>query len=463
MYPVEAATECYLLVGSLLVFVLLLSIKKKKKNRSPPGPPGWPIIGNLLQLGDRPHESLYRLAQKHGDLMSLKLGNKLILVVSSPSMAKEVLKTNDQTFSSRSVTIAAKTFAYQGKTLVFVHYGPQWRFLRKICTTELFSPKRLDALQHLRKEEVNRTIESIFEDSKKRQSVNIGASAFVTSLSLVARMVWIELEDEEPRKAIRLFDSIIEERLQEKEAGVHDSCGEGKDFLEIMLDLKKGGTQFTLEDIKGMLMDMFVAGTDTTSATVEWAMAELIRKPTLLKKAQEELDEVVGREKRMEESDIAKFPYLQAVVKEVLRLHPAAPLIIPRRADNSVEIGGYVVPENTQVSVNIWGIGRDPNVWKEPLKFKPEMFLDCNTDYRGQDFELIPFGAGRRICLGLPLAHRMVHFFLGSLLHAFNWCIPMVNKDEYFGVDMSEMFGITLQKAVPLIAVPTPRLPIKLY
>lgn len=208
---------------------------------------------------------------------------------------------------------------------------------------------------------------------------------------------------------------------------------------------------------------MFVAGTDTTSATVEWAMAELIRKPTLLKKAQAELDEVVGREKRMEESDIAKLPYLQAVVKEVLRLHPAAPLIIPRRADNSVEIGGYVVPENTQVFVNIWGIGRDPNVWKEPLKFKPERFLDCNTDYRGQDFELIPFGAGRRICLGLPLAHRMVHFVLGSLLHAFNWCIPMVNKDEDFGVDMSEMFGITLQKAVPLIAVPTPRLPIKLY
>lgn len=509
MYPVEAATECYLLVGTLLVFVLLLSIRKKKKNRLPPGPPGWPIIGNLLQLGDRPHESLYRLAQKYGDLMSLKLGNKLTLVVSSPSMAKEVLKTNDQTFSSRSVTIAVKTFAYQGKTLVFVRYGPQWRFLRKICTTELFSPKRLDALQHLRKEEVNRTIESIFEDSKKRQSVNIGASAFVTSLSLVARMVcgklvfhpgsqeaaefkdmvWevlklsgtANLADVFPclerfdlqglnrrmknlaSRFDRLFDRIIEERLQEKEAGVHDSCGEGKDFLEVMLDLKKGGTQFTLEDIKGMLMDMFVAGTDTTSATVEWAMAELIRKPTVLKKAQAELDEVVGREKRMEESDIAKLPYLQAVVKEVLRLHPAAPLIIPRRADNSAEIGGYVVPENTQVFVNIWGIGRDPNVWKEPLKFKPERFLDCNTDYRGQDFELIPFGAGRRICLGLPLAHRMVHFVLGSLIHAFNWCIPMVNKDEDFGVDMSEMFGITLQKAVPLIAVPTPRLPIKLY
>jgi flavonoid 3'-monooxygenase len=508
MFPVEAASVCSLLVGVLLVFVLLLRIRKKKI-RLPPGPPGWPIIGNLLQLGDRPHESLFCLAQKYGALMSLKLGNKLTVVVSSPSMAKEVLKTNDQTFSSRSVTVAARTFAYQGATLVWIPYGPQWRFLRRICTTELFSAKRLDALQHLRREEVNRTIGSIFEDSREGHSVNIGTSAFVTSLSLVGRMVcgklvfhpgsqeaaefkdmvWEvlklagtpNLSDVFPclerfdlqglnrrmkslaRRFDSLFDRIIEERLQDRGAGVHDSCSEGKDFLEVMLDLKKDGTQFTLEDIKGMLMDMFIAGTDTTSATVEWAMAELLRKPTLLKKAQAELDEVVGQQKKMEESDIAKLPYLQAVVKEVLRLHPAAPLIIPRRSDNSCEIGGYVVPENTQVFVNVWGIGRDPNVWKEPLEFNPERFLECNTDYRGQDFELIPFGAGRRICIGLPLAHRMVHFVLGSLLHAFNWCIPMVNKDEDFGVDMSEMFGITLQKAVPLIAIPTPRLPIKLY
>jgi cytochrome P450 len=207
---------------------------------------------------------------------------------------------------------------------------------------------------------------------------------------------------------------------------------------------------------------MFIAGTDTTSVTVEWAMAELLRKPAVIRKAQAELDEIVGQAKRMEESDIAKLPYLQAIVKEALRLHPAAPLIIPRRSDNSCEIGGYLVPENTQVFVNVWGIGRDPSVWKEPLEFNPERFLECNTDYRGQDFELIPFGAGRRICIGLPLAHRMVHLVLGSLLHAFNWSIPGATKDDDFVVDMSEVFGLTLQKRVPLIAVPTPRQPINL-
>lgn len=503
---VESAYDS-LVVGGVALFIFLLLLRKKRNSRLPPGPLGWPIIGNILQLGDKPHESLFGLAQKYGPLMSLRLGCKLTMVVSSPSMAKEVLKNNDQTFSSRSINMAARTFAYQGTSLVWSPYGPHWRLLRRICNAELFSLKRLDALQHVRQEEVNRTIRSIFEDSREGRSVNMGDTVFLISLSLVGRMVcsrnvfhpgskeaaefkemvWEvlkltgtpNLSDLFPflerfdlqglkkgmkslaRQFDSLFDRIIEERLgDDNGAGVHH---EGKDFLEIMLDLRKGGTQFTLENIKAVLMDMFIAGTDTTSVTIEWAMAELLRKPAVMRKAQAELNEIIGREKRMEESDIVKLPYLQAIVKEALRLHPAAPLIIPRRSDNSCEIGGYVVPENTQVFVNVWGIGRDPSVWKEPLEFNPERFLECNTDYRGQDFELIPFGAGRRICIGLPLAHRMVHLVVGSLLHAFNWSIPGSNKDDDFTIDMSEVFGLTLQKRLPLIAVPTSRLPINLY
>eukprot|EP01018_Ginkgo_biloba_P008355 Gb_11069 [translate_table: standard] len=483
--------------------------KVSNRSRLPPGPPGLPIIGNLHQLGDKPHQSLFHLAHKYGPLMSLQLGSKTTVVVSSPSMAREVLKNNDQSFSSRSITTAAKTFAYEGTSLVWSPYGPRWRLLRKICNTELFSTKRLDNLQHLRREEVFRTINSIFHDSRNGKIVNIGATAFLISLGLVGKMVCSKnvfqpgskeavefkdmvwevlklagtpnLSDFFPflrpfdlqglnHKMIRLaqrfdhmFDKIIEERLAGR-GDMHNNGDEVKDFLQVLLDLRYDpGTQFSLEDIKGMLMDMFVAGTDTTSATVEWAMAELLRKPDLIKRAQAELDEVVGHERRMEESDIAELPYLRAVVKEVLRLHPAAPLIIPRSSDNSCEIDGYVVPENTQVFVNVWGIGRDPSVWRQPLDFIPDRFLECNIDYRGQDFELIPFGAGRRICIGLPLAHRMVHLVLGSLLHSFNWSIPKSHKDQDGTIDMSEVFGITLQKGVPLIAVPTPRLPESFY
>ncbi|GLJ19376.1 hypothetical protein SUGI_0349080 [Cryptomeria japonica] len=178
-----------------------------------------------------------------------------------------------------------------------------------------------------------------------------------------------------------------------------------------------------------------------------------------MKKIQAELDDVVGVERRMEETDIANLPYLRAIVKEVFRLHPVAPIIF-RRADMSREIGGYLVPDNTQVLVNVWSIGRDPSVWKDPLNFNPNRFLEFDIDYKGQDFELIPFGVGRRICIGLPLAHRMVHLVVGSLVQAFTWSIPM-EMDNQAGIDMSETFGLTLLKAVPLRAILTPRSIIK--
>jgi cytochrome P450 len=156
-------------------------------------------------------------------------------------------------------------------------------------------------------------------------------------------------------------------------------------------------------------------------------MTELIRNPEKMKRVQAELDEVVGRERMVEESDAERLPYLRAVVKEVFRLHPAAPFLIPHRADNRCEIAGFVIPKHTQIIVNVWAIGRDPSIWKEPLKFIPERFIDKETssvDYKGQNFELIPFGAGRRMCVGLPLASRMVHLLLGSLLHSFEWAPP---------------------------------------
>ena len=176
-----------------------------------------------------------------------------------------------------------------------------------------------------------------------------------------------------------------------------------------------------------LLQDIFGAGSDTTATTIEWAMTELIRHPEKMKRAQAELDEVVGSERMVEESDAERLPYLRAVVKEVFRLHPAVPFLIPHRADERCEIAGFVIPKHSQIIVNVWAIGRDPSIWKEPLKFMPERFLDKekgSVDYKGQNLELIPFGAGRRMCVGLPLASRMVHLLLASLLHPFEWTLP---------------------------------------
>ncbi|WMV47015.1 hypothetical protein MTR67_040400 [Solanum verrucosum] len=205
---------------------------------------------------------------------------------------------------------------------------------------------------------------------------------------------------------------------------------------------------------KVLTQDMFVAGSDTTSNTLEWAMAELLKNPHTLEKAQEELAQVIGRGKLIDEADVAKLSYLRCVVKETFRIHPPAPFLIPRKAVEDVEFCGYIIPKDSQVLVNIWAIRHDSSLWEDPLDFKPERFWESDIDVRGQNFELIPFGAGRRICPGLPLAIKMVPVTLGSILNTFNWKLHggIAPKD----LDMEEKFGITLGKAQPLLAIPVP-------
>lgn len=197
---------------------------------------------------------------------------------------------------------------------------------------------------------------------------------------------------------------------------------------------------------------MFLAGTETSSSTIEWAMTELLRHPGTMSKAKSEISSVIGPMEKLQENHIDHLPYLQAVIKETLRLHPPIPFLIPRRSVRDATFMGYFVPKNTQVFVNVWAIGRDPECWEDALSFKPERFLGSNTDYRGQHFELIPFGAGRRMCAGLTLGHRMQHFLLASLLHEFDW-----ELQTSLPLDMNERMGITVGKLHPLKAMPTKR------
>jgi typhasterol/6-deoxotyphasterol 2alpha-hydroxylase len=202
-------------------------------------------------------------------------------------------------------------------------------------------------------------------------------------------------------------------------------------------------------------------GTDTSAVTVEWAMSELLRNPEVLAKATEELDRVVGRNRLVAEGDIPSLPYLDAVVKETLRLHPVAPLLTPRLCREDVSVGGYDIPAGARVFVNAWAIGRDPAVWEAPLEFRPERFAGSSVDVKGQHFELLPFGSGRRMCPGMGLALRMVPTILGNLLHAFAWRLPDGVAAEELG--MEETFGLTVPRLVPLQAVAEPKLPARLY
>ncbi|EYU21034.1 hypothetical protein MIMGU_mgv11b022791mg [Erythranthe guttata] len=202
--------------------------------------------------------------------------------------------------------------------------------------------------------------------------------------------------------------------------------------------------------------DTVTGGTDTTAITLEWAMAELMNNPDAMSRAQKELSEVVGLNDIVEELHIPKLKYLEAVIKETMRLHPAIPLLIPRSTSQSSTVGGYTIPKGTTVFINVRSIQRDPSIWDKPLEFRPERFLDDTIekcDYRGNYFHYLPFGSGRRICAGMPLAERMLMYLLASFLHSFDW---KLGQGEI--LDMSEAFGIVLRKGTPLIGVPSPRL-----
>ncbi|GLJ32250.1 hypothetical protein SUGI_0649050 [Cryptomeria japonica] len=490
---------------SLLLLFFLWRRANRVRLPLPPGPPAWPIVGNLFQLGKRPQESMYDLSLQYGPLMTLCLGMKTTVVVSSPAMAKELLKTHDHIFAGRQVLEALKSLSHHKSSLVWGEYGPYWRYLRRISTVELFSPKRLDALQHLRKDQVFRTIRLIFED--KGKVVDIGQMVFCTSLNLLGNMIFsttvfdphnpasAELKDTiwkvmkllgkpnlvdffpflrllDPqgvsRQMARYFkvlydfsDTFIQKRLATSSQSVKPNDSE-KDFLDVLLDFRS--EDFTLVGIRALIAELFVAGTETVTTTIEWGMAEIIRNPQKLNRVREELDEVVGYKRRVEESDVDHMPYLHAAVKEIFRLHPAVPLLLPHKAESSCEIGGFLIPKDSQVIVNAWAIGRDPSIWNNPLEFMPERFLEgenSKIEYSGQNFELIPFGAGRRICPAVPLASRMVHFVLASLLHSFEWKLADGKRCELMDMaDITDEFGTTFKE---FKAIPVPRLHHHIY
>ncbi|GMN49192.1 hypothetical protein TIFTF001_018358 [Ficus carica] len=258
------------------------------------------------------------------------------------------------------------------------------------------------------------------------------------------------------RKLINLFGRIIDQRLKVREASGSLKDDDILDTLINMMvvDQEKKEDQLDKTIIEHFLLDLFSAGTETTSTTLEWAMAELVKAPEIMSKARAELDQVIGKGNQVKELDVSRLPYLQAIVKETFRMHPTAPLLIPRKADSDIEISDYIIPKDAQVIVNVWAIGRDSSTWENPDKFIPERFLDIDIDVGGRDFKLIPFGAGRRICPGFPLAMRMLHLMLGSLLHSFDWKLEDGVRPD--ALNMDEKFGLTLQMAQPLRAIPVP-------
>lgn len=506
-----------LLVSTFLacaVAALLIWRRREQSSRVrlPPGPRSLPIIGHLHLLGDLPHQSLFKLARIHGPLMQLKLGSTVAIVASSPEMAKEILQTHDQIFASRPGTAGAIHAGFDRTDIGFAPYGPYWKLMRQLCVTDLFSHKRMEAFRPIRVEEVGALLRSVLEDSAddqvRKSLILLRPKLLATTNNIISRMTLgkrlfelasssqqreashdmvavvaegltlvgaFNIGDYIPllagldlqgyvrrmkvykRRVKALLQEMINARRDERRP---DPC----DLLDVLISTSSSGsvkltTPLTDDNIKAVMMDMFVAGTESSGGTVEWALAELLANPMAMKKVQEELDSIVGQTQLVQETHIPHLPYLQAVVKETMRLHPIGPLLLPHESTQACQIAGYHIPAKTRAYVNVWAIGRDPSVWRNPLVFLPERFLESDVEMcGGKQFHLLPFGSGRRACPAWALGLLTVQFLLASLLQCFDWSLP-TSHAHGSKVDMSEIFGLAVKMANPIRAMATPRLP----
>nr|XP_007146612.1 hypothetical protein PHAVU_006G054900g [Phaseolus vulgaris]ESW18606.1 hypothetical protein PHAVU_006G054900g [Phaseolus vulgaris] len=486
--------QLLLYFSALIFFIFLALIVQKIGNKPrktyetaskiPHGPTKLPIIGNIHNLlSSQPHRKLRDLALKYGPLMHLQLGEVSTIVISSPECAKEVMKIHDINFATRPKILASEIISYNSTDIAFAPYGNYWRQLRKICTLELLSLKRVKSFQPIREEELSNLVKWI--DSEKGSPINLTQAVLSSIYSIASRSAFgkkykdqqnfiaavkklIKLEggfdigdlfpsatwlqhvngirpklERLHQQADQIMEGIINEH-KEARSEAKDYERETEDLVDVLMQYEDGSNQdFTLtrNNIKAIILDIFAAGGETSATTIDWAMAEIIKDSRIMRKAQAEVREVFNMKRRVDENCINELKYLKLVVKETLRFHPPLPLLLPRECGKTCEIHGYNIPAKSKVIVNAWAIGRDSNYWTEPERFYPERFIDSTVDYKGNNFEFIPFGAGRRICPGSTFSSRIVEVTLAMLLYHFDWKLPsgMISEE----LDMSEEFGIT--------------------
>ncbi|XP_047971641.1 premnaspirodiene oxygenase-like [Salvia hispanica] len=474
-------------------------VKPLKRLRLPPGPPKLPVIGHLHHIiGPLPHHHpLRNLASKYGPLMHLKFGEVTTVIVSSAKAAKMVLKAHDPACADRPKSVATQIMWYNYSDIVFSPYGDYWKQMRKICILELLSAKNVCSFEYIRKDEASLLIGSIqstcgapFDLTEKiflfmnsmtcRAAFGNASMDRAAAIKLIKKAICLaghfDLADLFPSfklfgfltwnkfellKLRRKLDKILDDVIDEHERNLASTkMGYGElgteDLVDVLLRLKKSGKldlPITNDSIKSVIFDMFAAGTESSSSTVDWAMAELMKNPRAMAKAQHEIREAFRGKEEIKESEIRTLKYLKMVINETLRLHPPVSLI-PRACREEFEVDGCDIPLNANVIVNIWSIGRDPKYWHDAERFEPERFEENPIDYLGSHFEYIPFGSGKRICPGMTFGIANVEFILAQLLYHFDWELPPgMSHDD---LDMSEVDGIAVSRksSLRLIAQP---------
>ncbi|KAF4392444.1 hypothetical protein G4B88_005403 [Cannabis sativa] len=526
----------------VVIFLIVRPILNKifRTNKLPPSPIGLPIIGHFHLLGPIIHRSFKQFTDRYGPIISLRLGSIPCIVISSPELARDFLKTNEQYFCEHNASIAVNRLTY-ASSVAFAPYGPYFKFIKKLTINELLGTRPVNSFAALRTKERNRFLQLLREKSQRGETVNLTDELPKLSNNIVSQMILGTSNDgdyaDEARIVIKevtkvfgefnlsdfvwflknvdlqgigkrieatfkKYDTLLEKIISEREElrrkrkkmvssldnndidqnyenGVlnnNNNNVEVKDFLDILLDNledHKEDIKLSRVHIKAIIVDYFTAGTDTTAITTEWALAELINNPKVLGKARQEIDRVVGKTRLVSESDSPNLPYIQAIIKETLRLHPPLPLL-ERKCVKQCQIGEYIIPENAMLFVNNWAMARDPKTWESPMDFRPERFLvESNEggglkmgpiDVKGNNFQLLPFGAGRRMCPGVNLATQMLPALLANIIQCFDLTVPDSQGGDPRAVNdlgvlnMEEAPGFTGPRLHELICLPVPRL-----
>ncbi|KAL3650053.1 hypothetical protein CASFOL_006456 [Castilleja foliolosa] len=493
-------------------FKINTNSKINRKTLPPQPPNAWPFIGHLPHL--RGHKPVARIlgamADKHGPIFSLRLGSHPAVVVSNWELIKDCFTTNDRIFASRPDMAITKHIVYKGAVFALAPYGPFWRDTRKIVTSQLFTSQQLEKLSHVRASEIDRSIKDLYctrdekgvldlsewcedltfntairmlvgnsnknnggdqdQEWELRRAIKkvLYLSGLVVVSDAIPSLEWMDIGGylKAMKTTTEEIDKILEDWLQERVLA-RTRCDDGDDhssLMDVMLSIPN--ENYVLEGhnrekiIKATMLILLMAGSESTAEALIWAVSLLLNNPRALKIAQQELDTRVGRQRPVEEGDIKNLNYLQAIVKETLRLYPPGPLSGPRESTEDGYIGKYYVPKGTRIVVNLWKLHRDPKVWSNPDEFRPERFLEehKNVGYMGQNFEYTPFGSGRRMCPGVSFALHVVHLGLARFLQGFCVSTPMNRL-----VDMREGKGLALPKVKPLVVALVPRLTRELY
>ncbi|KAH6757560.1 hypothetical protein C2S51_038708 [Perilla frutescens var. frutescens] len=492
----------------LLPIILIIYLRRNGKSVSakwPPGPKTLPIIGNMHQMSGLPFRCLAELSKQYGPLMRLRLGEMETIVVSSPELAREILKENDPCFADRPQSIGIKVLWYDYIDMAFSPYGEYWKQMRKICMMELLSPRSVRSFASIRRDEVSGLVESIHRLSAGGEPIDISNRIFSMLSSITCRAVFgkvsndkdtlikilkdglqmaggFEIADFFPSSVVinalswnklrllmmrRRLDVILDGLInQHRENHAEKIMGNGEfgneDLVDVLLRLQESGElQFPIrnDNIKAVIYDMFSAGTETSATTMDWAMTELMRNPRVMEKVQAEVrgvydDKTIGS---MGDND-QKLEYLKLVIKETLRLHAPVPIVL-RASREETQINGYTIPAKVRVFVNSWGMHRDPQYWNNPESFEPERFQGRAKELlgSGDTFDFLPFGGGKRMCPGVTFAMASIELVLAHLLYHFDWKLPQGVDPQT--MDMMENPGLTASRKTSLYVIPTPYKP----